>query len=76
MEKVMGRTVGCVLSGNQRELTLNALEAKRFRELLTTLQRAEREVNVAFTILSAQWGIENATFKSLNGLGLVIEVPE
>lgn len=56
-------------------LNLTKEEAKHLHDLRTTLQQAQRDFTVAFTMTLAARGISEATFMGLAGDELLVQVP-
>lgn len=60
----------------RRILAVNEIEGETLSELMTALNRAERDAKIAFSMLVAQRGLKEAQFVALQGNALTIEVPE
>jgi hypothetical protein len=55
---------------------LTPLEASLFRDLVQNQQRAERDLNVAFTVVCMRNGVQQAAFQGLEGEALLAETKD
>lgn len=59
-----------------KKLSLNDRETKLLTELVLAHQKSQRDLQVGLAFVTGARKIETATFSSLNGKDLYIEVPD